>query len=190
MSSMNLETQILSYLKTNPNSNARQISGALSTDKTKVNSVLYSQKDKLFTLHETKPPTWSVKIAVQTTINLSTAKFHILRTSEPIHIDFQGGDWALTIQISETSRNDPVVSLERTGPNAALVKVSTSVMNGEKSDSERFPDVVLALAASALVWEIALQNGAIREDKFNFQDALKDIYLSLGTHDVRTQNRI
>ena len=54
-------------------------------------------------------------------------------------------------------------------------------------DSDIFPDVALALAASALAWEIAIQSDAILEEKFSFQDAMKDIYLSLGSHDVRTK---
>ena len=124
------------------------------------------------------------------TLPESTAKFSILKTSEPIHIDFQGGDWALTIQISETSRNDPVISLERTGPNSAIAKVSSSVINDTTSGTDIFPDAALALAASALAWEIAIQSDAILEEKFSFQDAIKDIYLSLGAHDIRTKGGI
>jgi hypothetical protein len=184
---MDLQSQITDYLKSHSDSNAKQIAKALSSEKTKVNSILYAQKNKMFTLHETKPPTWSIKADDVATIKLSAAKFSILKTSEPIHIDFQGGDWALTIQISDTSRNDPVVSLERTGPNSAIAKVSSSVINQNTSDSESFPDVALALAASALTWEIAIQSDAILEEKFSFQDAMKDIYLSLGAHDIRTK---
>ena len=184
---MDLQSQIAEYLKVNSGSNAKQIAKALSSEKTKVNSILYAQKNKIFVLHETKPPTWSLSTNDATSIKLSTAKFSILKTSEPIHIDFQGGDWALTIQISETSRNDPVISLERSGPNSAIAKVSSSVISDISPDSDVFPDVALALAASALAWEIAIQSDAILEEKFSFQDAMKDIYLSLGTHDVRTK---
>jgi hypothetical protein len=184
---MDLQSKILEYLKSHPNSNARQITKALSSEKTKVNSILYAHKHKLFILHETKPPTWSIKTGNETEIRLTTAKFSILKTSEPIHIDFQGGDWALTIQINDTSRNDPVISLERTGPNSAIAKVSSSVINDTSSDSKIFPDVALALAASALAWEIAIQSDAILEEKFSFQDAMKDIYLSIGAHDIRAK---
>lgn len=184
---MDLQSQITEYLKLHPLSNARQIAKALSSEKTKVNSILYSQKNKSFTLYETKPPTWSIKSESTAEIKLSSAKYSILNTSEPIHIDFQGGDWALTIQISDTSRNDPVVSVERTGPNSAIAKVSSSVINETQSESAVFPDVALALAASALAWEIAIQSDAILEEKFSFQDAMKDIYLSLGAHDIRTK---
>jgi hypothetical protein len=99
---VDLQSQIAEYLKVNSGSNAKQIAKALSSEKTKVNSILYAQKNKIFVLHETKPPTWSLSTKDATSIKLSTAKFSILKTSEPIHIDFQGGDWALTIQISET----------------------------------------------------------------------------------------
>jgi hypothetical protein len=184
---MDLQPQITEYLKLHPDSNAKQIAKALSAEKTQVNSILYSQKNKSFTLHETKPPTWSLKSDTSAEIKLSTTKFSILKTSDPVHIDFQGGDWALTIQISDTSRNDPVVSLERTGPNSAIAKVSSSVINETKSECNFFPDVALALAASALAWEIAIQSDAILEEKFSFQDAMKDIYLSLGAHDIRTK---
>jgi len=186
---MDLQSQITEYLKSHSDSNAKQIAKALSSEKTKVNSILYAQKNKIFTLHETKPPTWSIKSDDITTVKLSTARFSILKTSEPIHIDFQGGDWALTIQISDTSRNDPIVSLERTGPNSAIAKVSSSVINETNSDPNVFPDASLALAASALAWEIAIQSDAILEEKFSFQDAMKDIYLSLGAHDIRTKGR-
>jgi len=185
---MDLQSQITEYLKSYPDSNAKQIAKALASEKTKVNSILYAQKNKLFILHETNPPTWSISTGNTTTIKLSTAKFNILKTSEPVHVDFQGGDWSLTIQISDTSRNDPVVSLERTGPNSAIAKVSSSVINDTTSDSNNFPDVVLALAASALAWEIAIQSDAVLEEKFNFEDALKDIYLSLGVHDIKTKS--
>lgn len=184
---MDLQSQITEYLKSNSESNAKQIAKALSSEKTKVNSILYAQKNKLFNLHETNPPTWSIKTGNETTIKLSSAKFNILKTSQPIHIDFQGGDWALTIQISDTSRNDPVVALERTGPNSALAKVSSSVINETAPDSDIFPNVALALAASALAWEMAIQSDAILEEKFNFQDAMKDIYLSLGAHTIRAK---
>jgi len=184
---MDLQSQITDYLKSHSDSNAKQIAKALSSEKTKVNSILYAQKNKMFTLHETKPPTWSIKADDVATIKLSAAKFSILKTSEPIHIDFQGGDWALTVQINDTSRNDPVISLERTGPNSAIAKVSSSVINDTSSDYEIFPDVALALAASALAWEIAIQSDAILEEKFSFEDAMKDIYLSLGAHDIRAK---
>ena len=187
---MDLQSQIVEYLKSHVDSNAKQIAKALSSEKTKVNSILYAEKNKIFTLHETKPPTWSIKTDNSTAIKLSTAKFSILKTSEPIHIDFQGGDWALTIQISETSRNDPVISLERTGPNSAIAKVSSSAINDTTSGTDVFPDAALALAASALAWEIAIQSDAILEEKFSFQDAIKDIYLSLGAHDIRTKGGI
>jgi hypothetical protein len=184
---MELQSQIIEYLKLHPNSNAKQIAIALSSDKTNINSILYAQKDKIFTLHATKPPTWSIKTVDATKIELSIAKFRILKTSKPIHIDFQGGDWAFTIQISDTSRNDPIVTLERTGPKSAIAKVSSSVINDTLTDSDDFPDVVLALASSALAWEIAIQSDAVLEEKFSFQDAIKDIYLSLGAHDIRTK---
>jgi hypothetical protein len=189
LSNEDLQSQIIGYLKSHPNSNAKQIAKGLSSEKTYINSILYAQKNKIFTLHETKPPTWSVKTSDSTTIKLSTVKFSIIKTSEPIHIDFQGGDWALIIQISDTSRNDPIVSLERTGPNSATAKVSSSVINDNLATSGVFPDVVLALASSALAWEIAIQSDAILEEKFNFQDAMKDIYLSLGAHDIKTKNK-
>lgn len=186
---MELQSQILDFLSLNPRSSAKQIAKALSSEKTKVNSILYAQKYKMFTLHETKPPTWSVKSNESTPIKLSTTNFSVLKTSDPIHIDFQGGDWALTIQISETSRNDPVISLERTGPNSAIAKVSSSAISDKSYDPDIFPDAALALAAGALAWEIAVQSDAILEEKFSFQDAMKDIYLSLGVHDVRTKTR-
>ena len=184
---MDLESKIEKYLESHANANARQIAKALFSEKSKINSILYAQKNKLFILHETTPPTWSLKMSDVKTVNFSTNKFNVLKTSTPIHIDFQGGDWALTIQISDSSRNDPVVSLERTGPNSALAKVSSSVISEITSDSDSFPDVVLALSASALAWEIAVQSDAILEEKFNFQDAIKDIYLSLGAHEIRTR---
>lgn len=186
---MDLQSKIIEFLKLHPTSNAKQIAKALLSEKTQVNSILYAQKNKIFSLHETKPPTWSLKTDEPTTFKLSTAKFSILETTEPIHIDFQGGDWKLTIQISDTSRNDPVVALERTGPNSALAKVSSSVINNNPNDSKVFPDVVLALASSVLAWEIAIQSDAILEEKFDFQEAIKDIYLSLGAHDIKSKNR-
>ncbi len=186
---MELQSKITEYLKAHPASNAKQIAKALSSEKTQINSILYSQKNKFYTLHETKPPTWSLKSESFAEIKISTTKFSVLKTSEPIHIDFQGGDWALTIQISDTSRNDPIVTLERSGPNSAIAKISSSAINDADPSSEEFPDVALALAASALAWEIAIQSDAILEEKFSFQDAIKDIYLSLGAHDIQTKVR-
>ena len=187
---MDLQLKITEYLRLHPASNAKQIAKALSCEKTQINSILYSQKNKFYTLHESKPPTWSIKSDTPTESKISTAKFSVLKTSEPIHIDFQGGDWALTIQISDASRNDPIVSLERSGPNSAIAKVSSSAINNTNSISDVFPDAALALAASALAWEIAIQSDAILEEKFSFQDAMKDIYLSLGTHDIKSKGNI
>jgi hypothetical protein len=97
-----------------------------------------------------------------------------------MHIDFQGGDWRVVIQIKDSSRNDPVVEVERTGPNSALIQVSSTVISNFEENSEYLPDVVMGLASSALAWEIAVQSDAVLEEKFNFTSAVRDIYLSLS----------
>lgn len=180
MSEFNLRDSIKDFLRVNPRSSARQIAKSIANEKTNINSILYAGKGVLFTKHDTSPPTWSLFANPQSPIVLPVTKFKIVKTSEPIHVDFQGGDWKVTIQIQELSRNDPVVSLERTGPNAALIKVSSAVINQEDQSGNHFPDAVLALASSALAWEIAIQQDAILEDKFDFHTALKDIYMSIG----------
>lgn len=183
MNKSELTEKISTYLRSHPNSNARQVAKYLGLDKTSVNSILYANKNVVFVLHETKPPTWSFIGHSQIEIPSRKTQFRVLRTSDPIHIDFQGGDWSVKIQVRDASRNDPIVSLERTGPNLALIQVSSSVISAEDSQGEHLPDVVLALASSALAWEIAVQSDAILEEKFNFANALRDIYLSVVVND-------
>lgn len=187
MTSNNLESQISQYLVRFPDSSAREIAKGLKEEKSEVNSILYSKKNVLFIMSATSPPRWSVIQASQQKIKLPTANFKVLKTSEPIHIDFQGGDWKITITISDLSRNDPAVSLERTGPNSALIRVSSSVIGETEVDSENFPSAALALAASALAWEIAVQSDAVLEENFDFALALRDIYHSFGAHQLRSK---
>ena len=177
---MEIKDKIVSYLEKFPNSSAKQISRDVGCDKSEVNSILYSHKNTLFKLHETSPPTWTILRQSVEKIKLNSTQFTTLKTSEELHVDFQGGDWKVIIQVTESSRNDPVVHLERTGPRAALIQVSSSVVNNMELDSKFHPDVVMALASSALAWEIAMQSDAVLEEKFNFETALKDIYLSLS----------
>ena len=177
---MELKEKIAEHLAKFPNSNARQIARALGSEKTAINSLLYSQKNILFQLHQTSPPTWSLLAERVEKIRLQSTVHKILKTSRELHVDFQGGDWRVVIQIVEASRNDPIVRLERTGPNAALIEISSNVISDVDADSVYHPDVVMALASSALAWEIAVQNDAVLEEKFSFESAMKDIYLSLS----------
>ena len=180
LSDVELVEKIKVFLIKNPRSNARRIAKEVEADKSKVNSVLYANKGALFAQHDTSPPTWSIFQGATQAITLPITKYKVLRTTEPLHVDFQGGDWKIVIQIRDTSRNDPVVSLERTGPNNALIKVSSSVISNDVESDIKFPDVVLALASSALAWEIAVHRDAAIEDRFNFETAIKDIYMSLS----------
>ena len=187
MNKIELTEKLTDYLNRNPRSNARQIAKVFGLDKTSINSVLYANKNVLFILHDSTPPTWSSVSEKQVSPPVQKTQFKVLKTSEPIHVDFQGGDWSVKIQIRDASRNDPIVSLERTGPNSALIQVSSSVITQEDARSENLPDVVLALASSALAWEIAIQSDAMLEEKFNFTNALKDIYLSVVVNDRRLE---
>ena len=182
---MDLKEQVVEFLAKFPNSNAKQISRALSCEKRTVNSLLYSNKNVIFKLHETSPPTWSVLSDRVEKIRLQSTQHRILNTSKEVHVDFQGGDWRVVIQVKESSRNDPVVEIERTGPNSALINVSSTVISDIHEDSKYFPDVVMALASSALAWEIAVQSDAVLEEKFDFETAVRDIYLSLSVSSTK-----
>lgn len=177
---MEFKEQVVEFLAKFPNSNARQIARALGCEKNTVNSLLYSQKNIIFRLHETSPPTWSILSDRVEKIKINSTQHRILNTSNEFHVDMQGGDWRVIIQIKDSSRNDPVVQLERTGPNSAIIQVSSSVVSNFNEDSEYFPDVVMALASSALAWEIAVQSDAVLEEKFNFESTVRDVYLSLS----------
>lgn len=181
---MELKERIVEFLAKFPNSNARQIACALGCEKNAVNSLLYSNKNVIFKLYETSPPTWSILSDRMEKIKIQTTHYKTLKTSNEIHVDFQGGDWRVVIQVGESSRNDPVVHLERTGPNSALIHVSSNVISHFDEGSDYYPDVVMALASSALAWEIAVQSDAVLEEKFNFESAVKDIYLSLSVSSV------
>ena len=177
---MDLKEKVIAHLVKFPNSNARQIAKAVGSEKTAVNSLLYSQKNVVFKLHETSPPTWSILTEKIEKIRIPTIQYRTLNTSRDLHVDFQGGDWKVVIQVVEASRNDPIVRLERTGPNSALIEVSSNVISEFSEKSDYHADVVMALASSALAWEIAVQSDAVLEERFDFQSAIKDIYLSLS----------
>lgn len=190
LSDVELLEVIKDFLSRNPRSSAKQIAKAIALDKSKVNSILYANKGAFFAQHETSPPTWSLFQSATRVITMPVTKYEVLKTSEPLHVDFQGGDWKIVIQIRDTSRNDPVVSLERMGPNSALIKVSSSVITKDLDSEELFPDVVLALASSCLAWEIAVQHDAAFQEKFSFETAVKDIYMSLGLNRKKRNEEI
>jgi hypothetical protein len=75
--------------------------------------------------------------------------------------------------------------VERMGPKSRTILVSDSVV-GKTTNSpiENLPDVVIALAASALGWEIAESRMLRDVETFDFGLALTDIFLSLAAQNL------
>jgi hypothetical protein len=88
-----------------------------------------------------------------------------------------------------SSINDPIAEVERIGKRERIISVSDSILSSVE-DSESLNnqnDAIIAIASSSLVWEIYqdLVNDHGHDMEFDFQAALRDVYLSIAANVLR-----
>lgn len=174
-----LRLAVMAYLRNFPGASASKIGRAVGATRSEVNSVLYAGKGEDFIKVEGQPPRWELR-----------AKFGDVATRVPdrnpageIHVDAQGGDWTVSISTCRKSRNDPIYEAEALGERRRHISVSSQVSaNSVEPDFEGMRDEVVAVAAAALAWEIALNRGAVVDPTFEFAQTMTEVYLALAAH--------
>lgn len=160
---------------------ASAISRQIGAKRSEVNSILYQYKGDLFRKIGSSPPLWS---------GLGSSSVgpyqdeHLHRSiGKNLHIDFPGGDWVISIQITDGSRNDPLVESIRRGPRLRDITVSRHVFSSREhlSSNGDSDDAVIAIAASTLVWEMFKELPSEDQTSFEWGEALRDVYLSLAS---------
>jgi hypothetical protein len=166
---------------------AGEISRALGCTRREVNSVLYKNTGIEFRHTTDEKPKWSL-IDDSVTVVVRPDRVSLpATTSGPIHIDFQGGDWTIEIRRQDLSRNDPPFLIERAGDHRRIITISNAY-DSDGADDAKLSAAGLVLAASALVWEIAIQRGVVDEEKFDLDIAVRDVLLSLAAHESRIRD--
>jgi hypothetical protein len=136
-------------------------------------------------MEEGSPPSWS--ILVNPSESREKFRLDITLPNKGVQYEVQssGETWNLRIILVSRSPNDPIVSVERMGPKSRTILISDSVLGTKSNDSvANLPDVVIALAASALGWEIAESRMFRAAETFDFGLALTDIFLSLAAQNL------
>lgn len=180
---MDLEQKILFFLQENPDSNARAICKFVGADKTSVNSILYRLKGEKVRKIEGTPPKWSLLnlSSSEKTVAPKISKFG--KFEDPIHIDLMGGDWEVTVRISDQSINDPVFKVERLGLRKRVILVSRELIDSQvTTNTQTIPTSVAAIVATAIVWEFLLENPNQFSENFDYAALMKDVILSLSVH--------
>jgi hypothetical protein len=162
---------------------ALDLSNDLGVPRSSVNSRLYKGIGSRYALLGGSPPEWGMA-GDQSRQRVSPILTPVVMTSEPIHVDFAGGDWELRVAVRPSSRNDPIAIVEALGPRRRAVLVSDYVLtSSEREVAGPLPATVLVVAATTLAWEIAehfrLQGANVA---FDFANATRDVYLSLLAH--------
>lgn len=183
-----LEVALRSYVKDRPGCTAREIARALGIERGEANSVLYRARGTVYQCSDESPPRW--RLVEAKVAQNRQGSFGLVEEvlDGDIHIDLPGGDWLLRIQVGNLSINDPIAIVESRGPRSRIVTVSHQVeRRGEASEGHDFT-AVLAVAASMLAWEAAKDMaGRHPEIPFDFESAMRDVYLSAAAHLQRQQ---
>lgn len=166
---------------------AAEIARSLGLTRAAVNSELYSQLGRRYRQSEEQPPRWSLLLD-DVGATVGAARPPRLLASRDFHIDFAGGDWRLRIQVGENSRNDPIARVEYMGERHRLITVAAYAC-GSVTDAA-LPDAAVALAASVLAWEIHQDLRERGIESFHFEEAVRDIFLSLATQSQQEHSTV
>ena len=176
---------ILEFLKLNPLSSAREIARAVNLDKSEINSILYSGANIDFSKVPGTPPRWQITSKTISKSDLLREYLH-LRNDSTFEIDSHGLIWRIRVAIRSQSRNDPFFSVERVSPGERIISVSDAlILEEEIVEDMVLPVSVLAIAASAVAWEISISEGKAKLDEFDFGLAITDVFISLVSQNIR-----
>lgn len=182
----NLDVRISQLLEAGPNTSAAEMARSLGVPRTTVNSHLYRGLGALYAITGDAPPLWHLAehhASAQKPVSHPVPRVF---SSQPVHVDFAGGDWELRVGIRPSSRNDPIAVVERLGPRIRAVLVSDYVAQAE-DHGDTLDTAVLTVAASVLAWEISEHLRQVHSTvDFDFARASRDVYLSLTAHARRS----
>ena len=176
---------IIDFLKSNPMRSAREIAKFTNLDKGVINSILYSGVNSDFQKVDGTPPRWEI---FKKTINKSDLlrEFLHLRNDSTFSIDSYGLIWSIRVAITSQSRNDPFFKVERISSTQRIISISDAlILEQEISENMVLPDSILAIAASAIAWEISLSDEKIKNEEFDFGAAVTDVLISLASQNIR-----
>ena len=177
-----LLTRLREVLSKGKPMSAPGIARILKVERSEVNSLLYRYKGELFKKSDGAPPQWTLLDSSSST-SRPYLDHHLTRElSSDIHVDLAGGDWTITILLSDSSRNDPIVEIVRSGLRKRIIAVSRHVFSTdqETSGNHGSSDAAIAIAASPLVWEYVQSFEGETPMDFDWGLALKDVYLSIA----------
>ena len=175
---------IAEYLKLNPDSSAREIARSLNLDKGEINSILYSGANVDFSKVDGTPPRWKVFKKTVSKSDLIREYLH-LRNDSTFSIDSHGLVCHVRVVIRSQSRNDPFFVVERISPMERIISVSDALIQEQEIVEDMIlPDSVLAIAASAIAWEISVSGNKNESEEFDFGVALTDVFMSLASQNA------
>lgn len=175
---------IADYLRLNPDRSAREIARSLNMDKGEINSILYSSANVDFLKIDGSPPRWKI---FKKTVSKSDliSEYLQLRNDSTFTIDSHGRVWLIRVVIRSQSRNDPFFVVERISPMERIISVSDALIQEQEIvDNMKLPDSVLAIAASAIAWEISVSGVENEGQEFDFGVALTDVFMSLASQNA------
>jgi hypothetical protein len=175
---------IVGFLKSNPSSSAREIAKSLNLDKGEINSILYSGANVEFSKIDGAPPRWKTFKKTVSKSDLIREYLH-LRNDSTFTIDSHGLVWNVRVVIRSQSRNDPFFGVERVSPTERIISISDALIHEQEIvDGMTLPDSVLAIAASAIAWEISVSERKSEGGEFDFGVAMTDVFISLASQNA------
>ena len=175
---------IAEFLKVNPDSSAREIARSLNLDKGEINSILYSGANVDFSKTDGSPPRWKVFKKTVSKSDLIREYLH-LRNDSTFTIDSHGLVWKVRVVIKSQSRNDPFFVVEMISPTERIISVSDALIQEQEIFEDMIlPDSILAIAASAIAWEISTAGRKKEGEEFDFGTALTDVFISFASQNA------
>jgi hypothetical protein len=173
-----VDAQVIDFVRRARLATASEIARSLKLTRREVNSALYRGLNKYFEKTDDQPPHWTPRSnSNPEQTPRSSPELPAIRPSRDFHVDFAGGDWTLRIVVQEVSRNDPIARVEMLGERQRLITVSKYV--GGISDENSLSPAAVAIASSVLAWEIHQSLQKLGVEVFHFEEAVRDIFLSL-----------
>jgi hypothetical protein len=180
LSNSNLEDLVSDFLRLYPKSSAKTLSAGLGVPVSEINSNLYKWAGVRFLRESERPPLWKL-VEQEVSGSASNPKPIRVNASNPLEISWLDETWTVTIQVGYFSVNDAIAEVEVLGFRSRLITVSATVDPQVTlvRDGEPVPMSVLAIAASALAWEIFHHCEVEKRDAFDFGLVMRDVYRSL-----------
>jgi hypothetical protein len=176
---------IVDFLEANPLKTAKEIAKFTKLEKGEVNSILYSGVNSDFHKVDGSPPRWEIFKKTMSKGDLLRECLR-LKNDSTFSIDSYGLIWSVRVILSSQSRNDPFFRIERVSPTQRIISISDAlILEQEISESMVLPDSILAIAASAIAWEVSLSDEKSKNEEFDFGVAVTDVLISLASQNTR-----